>query len=118
MTSWLVESYAPGSTDLAEVDQRAREAAATLTLAGTPVRYVRTIFVRGDETCFHVFEGPIGQALREGGATRLARGGGSWRQSHEASRRAGDRRRRHPCDAGRAGPAPVWRSRPRACVVS
>jgi len=65
MTSWLVESYAPGSTDLAEVDQRAREAAATLTLAGTPVRYVRTIFVRGDETCFHVFEAPSAESVRE-----------------------------------------------------
>jgi hypothetical protein len=65
MTSWLVEAYAPGSTDLAEVEERARRAASTLTLAGTPVRYVRTIFVRGDETCFHVFEAASAENVRE-----------------------------------------------------
>jgi Protein of unknown function (DUF4242) len=65
MTSWLVEGYAPVSTDLAEVQQRAREAASGLTLAGTPVRYVRTIFVREDETCFHVFEAASVDSVRE-----------------------------------------------------
>jgi hypothetical protein len=65
MTSWLVEGYAPVSTDLAEVQARAREAASGLTLAGTPVRYVRTIFVREDETCFHVFEASSLESVRE-----------------------------------------------------
>ena len=65
MTSWLVEGYAPISTDLAEVQERAREAASGLTLAGTPVRYVRTIFVREDETCFHVFEASSLDTVRE-----------------------------------------------------
>jgi hypothetical protein len=65
MTSWLVEAYAPASTDLAEVEERARRAASTLTLAGTPVRYVRTIFVREDETCFHVFEAASAETVRQ-----------------------------------------------------
>ena len=65
MTSWLVEGYAPISTDLTEVQERAREAASGLTLAGTPVRYVRTIFVREDETCFHVFEAASAESVRE-----------------------------------------------------
>lgn len=65
MTSWLVEGYAPFSTDLAEVQERAREAASGLTLSGTPVRYVRTIFVREDETCFHVFEAASVDSVRE-----------------------------------------------------
>jgi hypothetical protein len=65
MTSWLVEAYAPISTDLAEVEERAREAACGLTMAGTPVRYVRTIFVRKDETCFHVFEAASVDSVRE-----------------------------------------------------
>jgi hypothetical protein len=60
-----VEAYAPGTTDLAEVEERAREAASTLTLAGTPVRYVRTIFVREDETCFHLFEAASAESVRE-----------------------------------------------------
>ena len=65
MTSWLVEGYAPISTDLKEVQERAREAASGLTLVGTPVRYVRTIFVREDETCFHVFEAASVESVRE-----------------------------------------------------
>jgi hypothetical protein len=65
MTSWLVEGYAPASTDLAEVEERAREAAFGLTRAGTPVRWVRTIFVREDETCFHVFEAASVDSVRE-----------------------------------------------------
>ena len=65
MTSWLVEGYASGSTDLAEIEERAREAASRLTLSGTPVRYVRTIFVREDETCFHVFEAASVESVRE-----------------------------------------------------
>ena len=65
MTSWLVEGYAPISTDLTEVQERAREAASGLTLAGTPVRYVRTIVVREDETCFHVFEAASAETVRQ-----------------------------------------------------
>jgi hypothetical protein len=64
MTNWLVEAYAPGSTDLAEVETRAREAAAELTLGGTHVRYLHTMLVRGDETCFHVFEAASADTVR------------------------------------------------------
>ena len=65
MTSWLIEAYAPGSTNVAEVEARARDAAAELTRAGTPIRYLRTIFVRQDETCFHVFEAASAETVRE-----------------------------------------------------
>lgn len=65
MTSWLVEGYAPASTDLAAVEERAREAAFRLTLGGTPVRYVRTILVREDETCFHMFEAASVESVRK-----------------------------------------------------
>jgi hypothetical protein len=65
MTSWLIEGYAPGSASMAEVKTRARDAAAELTLAGTHIRYLRTIFVREDETCFHVFEAASAETVRE-----------------------------------------------------
>jgi Protein of unknown function (DUF4242) len=65
MTSWLIEAYTPGSTNVAEVETRARDAAAELTQAGTPIRYLRTIFVREDETCFHVFEAASAETVRQ-----------------------------------------------------
>ena len=37
---------------------------------GTPVRFLRTIFVPEDETCFLLYEGPSVEAVRE--ATRRA----------------------------------------------
>jgi hypothetical protein len=65
MTSWLIEGYAPGSTSIADVRTRARDAAAELSLAGTDIRYLRTILVREDETCFHVFEAASAETVRE-----------------------------------------------------
>jgi hypothetical protein len=48
---YLIETYAPGTSDIAELASKA-EAAAQGSL-----RYVRSIFVPEDEICFHVFEG-------------------------------------------------------------
>lgn len=56
MTGFLVEAYAPATSDLVDLEARARRAAAQLAEAGTEVRYVRAIFVPDDETCFHLFE--------------------------------------------------------------
>lgn len=57
MPSYLVETYAPGSSDLADLAEKARNA------ADGQVRYVRSVFVPEDETCFHVFEGPSARAI-------------------------------------------------------
>jgi Protein of unknown function (DUF4242) len=64
MRSYLVEVYQPRiGADAAAA--RARSAADAVSRAGTPVRYVRSIFVPEDETCFHVFEAPSAAAIVE-----------------------------------------------------
>jgi hypothetical protein len=50
--SFLVESYVAGAPLLAEAQARARLAAEL----ADGVSYLRTTFVPGDETCFHLFE--------------------------------------------------------------
>jgi len=60
MPSYLVESYLSASSHaLDDARARARRAAE----GGVGVRYVRTTFVPGDETIFHVFEAPSLEAL-------------------------------------------------------
>jgi Protein of unknown function (DUF4242) len=45
--------------------QRARLAARALTFLGTPVRYLRSIYIPEDETCLLVFEAASADAVRE-----------------------------------------------------
>ena len=59
MPSYFVEIYAPGESDVADLAARAR------TAAGDDVRYIRSVFVPEDETCFHLFEGPSAEAVKE-----------------------------------------------------
>jgi hypothetical protein len=65
--SFLVETYVPRSRaqDARTTAERARAVAEELSLTGTPVRYVRTTFLPGDETCFHVFEAASEEAVGE-----------------------------------------------------
>jgi hypothetical protein len=65
MSSYLLEAYTPASALLEEVEARMRMAAAELSESGTPVRYVRSIFVPDDETCFHLLDGPSHEAVAE-----------------------------------------------------
>src|SRR5437764_15265669 len=62
MPSYFVESYASGAA-VADERERARLAAEL----GAGVRYVRTTFLPGDETLFHLFEAPSVEALRRAG---------------------------------------------------
>jgi hypothetical protein len=67
VTEFLVELYMSG-TDAAVVElgaERARLGAEQLTEAGTPVRFVRAIFVPADETCFFLYEGASADAVRQ-----------------------------------------------------
>ncbi len=67
MTEYLVELYVSGTDPgaVARGAERTRLAAETLTREGTPVRYLRSIFVPEDETCFHLYEAGSADAVRE-----------------------------------------------------
>ena len=73
MAEFLVELYAPRSDeDAVELDsQRARRAADELARQGLQVRFVRSVFVPEDETCFYLYE-----ASSAGNARRAAQRAG------------------------------------------
>jgi hypothetical protein len=66
MAEFLVEVYIAGSDGraVASCSASARAAAEALTRSGTPVRYVSSIFVPEDETCFFLFEAESADAVR------------------------------------------------------
>lgn len=67
MPEFLVEFYASSSAGAA-LEHGAEQAsiiAAELTREGTPVRYVRSIFVPEDETCFFLYESVSAENVRE-----------------------------------------------------
>lgn len=59
MPRYLLELYVPRGLGLDEAAARAR------LVEEKDVRYVRTMFVAEDETCFHVFEAASREALLE-----------------------------------------------------
>lgn len=67
MPEFLLELYVSrGAAALARRDaERARIAAVELTRAGTPVSWVRSIFVPEDETCYLLYEADSADAVRE-----------------------------------------------------
>ena len=67
MTEFLVELYVSRTDSLAAESggERGRLAAEELTREGTPVRYLRSIFVPEDETCFHLYEAATADAVHE-----------------------------------------------------
>lgn len=66
MTEYLVEVYVPGSgPELSRAVVRARSAADDVSQAQTSVRYLRSIFVPEDETCFHFYEAVSAAAVEE-----------------------------------------------------
>ena len=67
MAEFLVELYV-SRADAGAVErgaERARAAAEELTREGTPVRYLRSIFVPEDETCFFLYEAASVDSVRE-----------------------------------------------------
>jgi hypothetical protein len=67
MAEFLVELYV-ARADTSAVERgadRARRAAEELTAEGTPVRFLRSIFVPEDETCFLLCEAASADTVRE-----------------------------------------------------
>lgn len=66
MTKYLVERYLPGLTpeQLAAAAGSAKRTTAAMTQEGTPVQYLRSTFIPGEEKCFCLFEGPSAEAVR------------------------------------------------------
>jgi hypothetical protein len=67
MSRYLAELYLPKTRfdDLREIAVRARSAAEEMTLEGTPVRYLRALFLGKDETCFHLYEADSAELVLE-----------------------------------------------------
>ena len=69
MTYFLAELYLPttGPGGIAEAAARARAAAEELARDGNRLRFLRIIFVPGDETCFVAYEAAASEAVAEAG---------------------------------------------------
>jgi hypothetical protein len=67
MIGYVVEVYLSRlhASTLEDLTARARRVAEELALAGTPVVYVRSVFLPEDETCFHFFDAPSLEAMEE-----------------------------------------------------
>ena len=61
---YLVESYHSSAADATVAEESARAAAASTAGSRSLVRYVESIFVPGDEVCFHLFDAPSAAAVR------------------------------------------------------
>lgn len=67
MPKYMVERHLPGITpeQLTAAAGRAKSTTAQMTQEGTPVRYLRSTFMPGEEKCFCLFEGPSAEAVEE-----------------------------------------------------
>ncbi len=67
MPNYMVERYLPNITpeQLTAAATRAKHTTAQMTQEGTPIRYLRSIFVPGEDKCFCLFEGPSPDAVKE-----------------------------------------------------
>lgn len=67
MPRYLAELYLSraDSSGLQAAATRARQAADVMTREGTPIRYMRAIFLGDDEVCFHLYEATSPDLVRE-----------------------------------------------------
>lgn len=66
MSKFLVERYLPGITtdQLGAAAGAAKSTTATMTKEGTPVQYLRSTFIPGEEKCYCLFEGPSADVVK------------------------------------------------------
>jgi hypothetical protein len=69
MADFLVEVYTPKLDEaaLAKLVERLEAAVEAMSADGSRLRYVRSIHVPEDETCFHLFESESAEIVREAG---------------------------------------------------
>lgn len=61
---FLVEAYAPSTSQFDHLSEQARRAAGDDGLpSGQPIKHIRSIHVPDDEICFHLFEADSAEAL-------------------------------------------------------
>jgi Protein of unknown function (DUF4242) len=67
MSTYAAERYLPGVTpdQLLDAARRAKRAAAEMAATGTPVTYLQSTFLTGDQTCYCLFDGPSEQAVAQ-----------------------------------------------------
>ena len=66
MATYVVERSLPGITpdQLTAAAGAAKSTTAQMTEEGTPVRYLRSTFLPGEDKCYCLFEGPSADAVR------------------------------------------------------
>ena len=78
----MVERHLPGFTEaqLPAAAAAAKSSSAEMTQEGTPIRYLRSTFVPGEDKCYCLFEGPSQEAVTEA----QERAGLPYERIHEA----------------------------------
>lgn len=67
MGKYLVERRLPGISEqqLKDAAKRAKSTTAQMTEEGTPVRYLRSTYIPGEEKCFCLFEASSADLVRQ-----------------------------------------------------
>ena len=67
MPQYVVERHFPNFTgeQIAAAAKSAKESSSEMTREGTPVRYLRSIFIPGEDKCFCLFEGENADSVLE-----------------------------------------------------
>ena len=67
MPQYVVERHLPNFTGemVAAAAKRAKQTTLAMTREGTPIRYMRSIFIPGEDKCYCLFEGESADTVRQ-----------------------------------------------------